>query len=117
MGKDESSVENAIIDYLRLAGWFAFRLKNRAAYSAQRNCYLKPSPGQIRGIPDILAAKRGYPALVVEVKRPASPGKPKGRPSKEQIEFMIKWLGAGQLGLFAYSVQDVINYIGEYGHE
>ena len=97
----EQTIQKSILDYLRLNGYFAFKINNGGVYVKSRDTYIKsPTPG----ISDIIALKNGL-MVCIEVKN-----KP-NKPSKEQIEFIENVAAHGGIGFVAYSVSDVIFYL------
>lgn len=60
----------------------------------------KNSPYQLQGVADILGIWKGRP-LAIEVKAG------KGRPSKEQTEFLTRFCSAGGIAICAWGVDDI----------
>jgi|SaaInlLV_10m_DNA_2_1039722.scaffolds.fasta_scaffold04001_8 hypothetical protein len=74
----EKQIENAILDYLNLIGFFAFKVKDQAQFI--NGSYRKPGRHCVRGVSDIIAVKNGK-VLFIEVKTDT------GRQSEHQKEF------------------------------
>jgi hypothetical protein len=105
--ESESSIQKAIVAYLRGRGFFAFAIYNGSSPTILKNGdfrFRKLPVDRIRGVPDVLALKRNR-AIFFEVKSL------KGRLSKEQKEVHARLFKEGFEVYVVRSVQDVCNIV------
>ena len=94
----ESDIQKAIMDYLRLNGYFCNKFHTTGIYVRKRDTYMK-NPN--KGCPDILAFKKGFTNLAVECKSD------KGVQSDEQLEWGKRFEESGGIYILARSLDDV----------
>lgn len=101
----ERTLQNAIINLLRLNGWFAYSQKTVGTYDPIKKIFRKNKSATI-GVADILAIKHGR-VLFLEVKRPGG----KQRNSQIEFEYQIKTHGGNYFVVTSY--KEVEKIIGE----
>lgn len=99
MIRKESEIQRAILDYLKLRGIFAWRMKNEGTYDPRSGRW-RAGTGT-RGLPDIGGVLPSGRALLIEVKTAT------GRVSPTQKAFLARAVDAGALAFVARSVEDV----------
>jgi len=93
----EQDIQRSILDYLRAKGWFAVKLTTVGVYRKSSDSYI-PNPS--KGLPDILAIKKGR-VILIEVKR-------KGNElSDNQRRFIEEWIKRGGEARVARGIDDV----------
>jgi hypothetical protein len=75
----ERTLQNAIINLLRLNGWFAYSQDTKGTFDPTTGRF-RANPSRVTGVSDVLAIKKGR-VLFIEVKQP------KGKQTPNQIEF------------------------------
>jgi hypothetical protein len=109
MTRKESDVQRAILDYLKLRGIFAYRMKNEGTFDP--TCHVWRKGTGTPGLPDIGGVLPGGRALFIEVKRPGQrrkDGKFKsGVITDYQKMFIAKAKMAGAVAFVADSVEAV----------
>lgn len=63
----ERQLQNAIINLLRLNGWFAYSQDTKGTYDAAKGCF-RSNPSRVTGVSDILAIKN-IRVVWIEVKK------------------------------------------------
>lgn len=97
-----NATTRAIIDYLNMNGFVAYRNNNGAVYSVKRNCFLK-NPLHKAGIPDICGYRKSDGrALFVEIKTG------KDKLSLEQADFMRDAKKSGCIAFITGSTENAI---------
>lgn len=82
----ERQLQNAIINLLRLNGWFAYNQETTGTYDPSKGCF-RLNRGKVTGVSDILAIKNGR-VVWIEVKKPDNKTGPlKNGQTQNQIEF------------------------------
>ena len=94
----ESDIENAVIQYLTYSGWYCWKNLDQPLFA--NGSYIKLRTGQIRGISDLVAIKKGF-VIWLEVKTL------KGRLSKFQKIFRDNIINAGGEYFIVRSIDDV----------
>ena len=103
----EKDIEKAILNYLTMIGWFAWKNPDSRAYDRKRGTFLQPkSVYSITGISDIICIKNSQ-VLFIEVKRPGN----KQTPNQIIFEKNIEKYGGKYL--VAKSIKDVEAYLKE----
>lgn len=97
----ESEVQKMLLDYLRIRGWFAFKVNTAGIFKQKTGNYI-PNPN--RGCPDIFAAKGGI-TIAVEAKSE------KGAQSDFQKEWQRNWEAAGCRYLLIHSLDELIKLL------
>jgi len=100
MAKVENETSKAIVRYLTMLGWMAWRNGNQGV-KGRANVTKK-------GISDIIALKPGEPSWWIEVKNPCRRDGRSGKLSEAQIGFQRDILAAGHVYVLAYTIDDVI---------
>lgn len=80
----ERTIQNAIINLLRLNGWFAYSQDTKGTWDAKKRCF-RANPSRITGVSDILAIKKGR-VVWIEVKNL----KGSQTPNQKEFERRIK---------------------------
>ena len=72
--------------------------------------------GMRKGVLDVILDKPigGYHGLRIEMKAPATPGKPRGRPTPEQMKEVIRLRALGYRAEFCYGVEEAKAVIRDY---
>ncbi len=96
--KPEQKEQKAIIDYLKIRGFFVYKNSSVGIYVRKTGSYI---PAQTKGIADLTAIKDGK-VFQIEVK--ASSG---GRQSENQKDFQKEWESKGGKYIIG-GLQDVI---------
>ena len=96
----EKTIENAIIDYLRLHKWFVFRIHNITQYDHHKGIYRAPGKGYVHGVADLCCIK-DQKVVFVEVKTP------RGKQSPQQKSFQSRLELEGVQYILARSIEDV----------
>jgi len=102
----EHQVQVAICQYLDIRGVVHFAIPNGGKRNVITATKLKKE-GVKAGVPDLCIIHEGM-AFFLEVKKPATPGKGKGRLSPAQKEMIPRLEEAGAEVKIVYSVADVI---------
>lgn len=93
-----------ILNYLNLAGFYAWRNNNNAVWDEKKQIFRKGSVE--KGIPDILGFEKATGKMIaVEVKAG------KDKPSPEQLRFIAALEKSGGLACFASCAGDVVEYL------
>lgn len=99
----EKDLVRAIKQYLSLEGFEVFRLNNAGIFNPKSGGYFFHG---VKGLPDLMAVKKNYPILFIEVKTP------KGRVSADQkrVLNLIKKSWGGR-AIVARSIPDVQKFL------
>ena len=104
----ENDVTKGILDYLRLQKYHVYKIYNGGVPACAKGNIItyKKKLEEYKGVPDIIALKKDYPILFIEVKDKGN------KPSEEQIEF-LKLVNSsnGPKGIVAYSLEDIIKLV------
>ncbi|SRR5258708_4596250 len=108
----EHEIQQALIDYLRLRGWYVMRL-NSGKYSTGEGSHKRFVVGQDAGTPDLMAFKEWYPEgapnksevllYFIEVKRKGN------HPTDLQEAKMEELERYGAICIVATSIEDLKN--------
>ena len=98
--KPEQKEQKAIIDYLRLRGYFVYKNSSVGIYIRKTDKYI---PAQTKGIADLTAIKDGK-VYQIEVKAP------NGRQLDNQKEFQKEWEKRGGVYILG-GFEEVINQL------
>lgn len=66
----ERTLQNAIINLLRLNGWFAYTQDTKGTYDPVKKVF-RANPSRVTGVADILAIKN-HRVIFIEVKQPGN---------------------------------------------
>lgn len=98
-----NSLTEAIIKYLCLNGWKAWRQNNAGVYDQKIKRYRKPPKTAIKGVPDVIGFNKKSGVFIgVEVKIG------KDKLSVEQRYFLEELNVSGGIGIVAKSIDDFI---------
>jgi len=100
----EKLLQKQILDWLRLNGYFAFKVNTTGIYRKSTDSWIK---NPMRGVSDIIALKDGN-MVCIEVKYG------KNKPSKEQVEFIENIAKHGGTGIVVYSLDEAIFYLKKF---
>jgi hypothetical protein len=102
MGKKETPIQRAILDYLTLKGHKAVRINTQGVplHGVGQEGKFRPSPN--KGVADILVCTKYGSFAAIEVKSET------GKLTIEQADFMKQIMLRGGLAVVARSVEDVI---------
>lgn len=101
----EQGIQKAIIDYLRLKKFVAF--KHHSTGSTIREGKAVFFKHGDRGIADVIGCSPSGRFIAIEVKKKG------GKPSEEQIQFIESVNASGGIGIIAYSLDDVVGKVGD----
>jgi hypothetical protein len=107
---NEKQIQKGILDYLALKrGVIAWRNNSGTAQvkMGQKEYWVQLAP---KGTPDIIGYMSDGKFLGIEVKKPG------GVVSKEQQDFLNDLNDKGGLGFVAYSIDDVVDVLKNYGY-
>jgi hypothetical protein len=113
MASVEKPIENAILEYLKQIGIFAWKNQSTGMWDPTKKLYRKSwNKNHINGVSDILGILPDGRFLAIEVKTP----KPnKTYPSKNQREFIERITHSGGMAIVARCVGDVSDALDTYG--
>ena len=101
----EQDIQKVILDYLRYKKIFCWKVNNAGIYKKKTGAYI---PTGLLGVSDIIGLLPNGLFLAIEVKRPGK------EPLDNQKEFLENIRKNNGVGLVAYSVDDVIEFLENY---
>lgn len=101
----EGPIQTAIIQFLRLHGFWVWRQNNHAVYDAKRGVYRR-NPSAMLGVPDIMGTMPDGRILAIEVKSRT------GKPTPEQGRFIAEVRRRGGVAFVARTLEDVKRELG-----
>jgi hypothetical protein len=109
--KPERLIEQEILIWLRSLGIFCFKNITGGFFDARIGRFRKQtSPFAINGTSDILGLMRDGKFLAIECKAKY------GKPTPEQIKFLMMVNASGGIGFIARSLEDVKENLKKYGY-
>lgn len=100
----EKDIENAILDYLKLQGFYFFKVNNTGVFDPKRKVFRKKHRHDIAGKSDIMGVVNGR-FVAIEVKEPNK----KKNTSQAQRDFLSNINYHGGFGFVATSISEVVN--------
>lgn len=97
----EKQIENDILRYLKLTGYFVFKIKSVGTFDPKLGRFRRSSPMYMKGVSDILGILPDGRFLAIEVKSE------KGRVSPVQAIFIDEIISRGGVAFVARSLSDV----------
>lgn len=104
----ETTLVRACLDYLALAGIFAWRNNTTGVYDPARGQFRRFQG--LKGVSDILGVLPGGKMLAIECKQPT------GRLSASQEEFLTRVRDAGGLALVVWEIDALIAHLEVEGY-
>jgi len=105
----EKDIQNAIMDWLKLKGWYALRINSGAQFkenSKGKKYMIRLAPP---GTPDIIACTPKGRFIGIEVKRPGN------KPTKLQRETLQRITDCGGVGMWVRSLEELISDLESVG--
>ena len=97
----EQEIKKSIADYLRLKKFLVINHRNVGIYKKDTGKYI-PLPSGEKGVSDIIACSPQGTFVAIEVKKKG------GRPSPDQLDFLLRVKVNGGISCLAYSLDDVL---------
>ena len=101
----EQDIQRSILDYLRIKKFVVFK-HNSTQFGVRDGKGFAFSSAD-KGVSDIIACSKSGRFVAIEVKKPG------GKATPEQVEFISRVKLNGGIGIFAYSLDDVMGKVGE----
>lgn len=95
----EKLIEDAVLDWLHMAGCFCFKVKSTGTYDEKIKKFRSPGKRYMRGVSDILGIFKGFP-VAFEIKTET------GRLTIHQKLFQENWVKAGGKAYVVRSVEE-----------
>ena len=121
--QNESSIQKAIVNYLRYDGWLVMRFNNTGMYDPSKNIFRRNV--NVPGISDLICLKAGI-MLCVEVKTSFQkkivnsiiegkiPTTSREMTIKNQLDFINNVIAHGGQGFFCFGLDDLIEKLTDY---